>query len=291
MNKMVIAVSSRTLFDMNESHEIFTNKGLEEYAQHQISNEEQVLTPGPGFSLVKKLLNIQCKELPIEVILISKNSPDTGLRVFNSIEHYGLNITRAVFTSGAQTHKYANNFDAQLFLSSSHEEVEAALDSGMAAATIMESGNSSGDTQLRLAFDGDAVIFSDESERVYQEQGLEAFVENEKVNFDKPMNSGPFKDFLLGIQKIQSCFPMDNNPIRTCLITARMAPAHKRVIHTMRDMGLRIDEILFLGGLGKGVFLKSFEADIFFDDHKKNCEDASQYVSTAHVPNGVNGRS
>ena len=238
--------------------------------------------------MVKKLLALNSEKTPIDVILLSRNSADTGLRIFNSIEHYDLNISRAAFTRGESTHPFVGAFEADLFLSSNYHDVQKALESGFAAASIVESKSDNvHPSQLRIAFDGDAVIFSDESERIFQEQGLEAFEENEKQSANIELKAGPFKSFLASLQKIQSTFPEENNPIRTALVTARSAPSHKRVIHTMRQWGIRIDEAFFLGGLEKGVFLREFGADIFFDDQHQHCRSASQYVSTGHVPTGL----
>jgi 5'-nucleotidase len=247
-----------------------------------------VLNPGVGFSLVNKLLALNSNKTPIDVILLSRNSADTGLRVFNSIEHYGLNITRAAFTRGESTHPFVGAFEADLFLSSNYQDVQKALESGYAAASIVGTGTvNNSETQLRIAFDGDAVIFSDEAERIFQKKGLEAFAESEKLSAEVELKAGPFKCFLVSLQKIQSAFPEKNNPIRTALVTARSAPSHKRVIHTMRQWGIRIDESFFLGGLDKGVFLREFGADIFFDDQHQHCKSASQYVPTGHVPSGI----
>ena len=287
-NKLVIAISSRALFNLDLSHQIFKDEGIEAYAKHQQENENVILDPGVGFTLVKKLLQLNSKKTPIDVILLSRNSADTGLRIFNSIEHYSLNITRAAFTRGESTHPFVGAFEADLFLSSNYNDVQKALQSGYAAASIVESkSNNSHPSQLRIAFDGDAVIFSDESERIFQEQGLEAFHENEKRSENIELKAGPFKSFLVSLQKIQSTFPEENNPIRTALVTARSAPSHKRVIHTMREWGIRIDESFFLGGLEKGIFLREFAADIFFDDQQQHCNSASQYVPTGHVPSGI----
>jgi len=287
-NKLVIAISSRALFNLDLSHQIFKDEGIEAYAKHQQENENVILEPGVGFTLVKKLLQLNSNKTPIDVILLSRNSADTGLRIFNSIEHYGLNISRAAFTRGESTHPFVGAFEADLFLSSNYNDVQKALQSGYAAASIVESkSNNSHASQLRIAFDGDAVIFSDDSERIFQEQGLEAFHENEKRSENIELKAGPFKSFLVSLQKIQSTFPEENNPIRTALVTARSAPSHKRVIHTMREWGIRIDESFFLGGLEKGIFLREFAADIFFDDQQQHCNSASQYVPTGHVPSGI----
>jgi 5'-nucleotidase len=290
-DKLVVAISSRALFDLGESHALFENEGLEAYREFQMAREDDLLAPGIAFPLVRKLLrlNIGVPEPRVEVILLSRNSADTGLRIFNSIEHYGLQIARAVFTGGASTSPYVNSFGAQLFLSANPESVAAALAAGIAAATILPSkAPATASDQLRIAFDGDAVIFGDESERVSQEHGIEAFHRNEVENVDKPLSGGPFKGFLAALHRLQAAFPAgDDSPIRTALVTARSAPAHKRVILTLRGWGVRLDEALFLGGRDKGPFLQTFGADIFFDDSHANVESARQHVATGHVPHGV----
>jgi len=287
-HKLVIAISSRALFNLDHSHKIFKEEGIEAYAKHQQENENAILEPGVGFTLVRKLLKLNSKKTPIDVILLSRNSADTGLRIFNSIEHYCLNISRAAFTRGESTHPFVGAFKADLFLSSNYHDVQKALQSGFAAASIVESKSDNVHPyQLRIAFDGDAVIFSDESEKIFQEQGLKAFQENEILSEHIELKAGPFKSFLVSLQKIQSTFPEENNPIRTALVTARSAPSHKRVIHTMREWGIRIDESFFLGGLDKGIFLREFAADIFFDDQQQHCNSASKYVPTGHVPSGI----
>ena len=239
-----------------------------------------------------KLLRINEKlggEPRVEIILLSRNSADTGLRVFNSIAHYGLNITRAAFSGGMSPYRYVSAFACHLFLSTHAQDVRNALDSGMAAATLISSqGNSGNDSdELRFAFDGDAVLFSDASERIFKESGLDAFTENEKASAHLPMDPGPFKNFLQTLHSLQAEFPADECPIRTALVTARAAPAHERVVRTLREWDIRIDESLFLGGLSKGEFLKSFGADVFFDDQQVHCDSASEHVATGHVPHGV----
>jgi len=247
-----------------------------------------------AFSLVKKLLALNelgSADPRVEVILLSRNSADTGLRIFNSIQHHGLDISRAAFTRGASTHPYISAFGAQLFLSADPNDVRKALDAGFAAATILPSAAvpvaEANPTQLRIAFDGDAVLFSDESERIYKRDGLDAFESNEMLAAKQPLPGGPFKNFLALLHQIQLDSPGDTSPIRTALITARGAPAHERVIRTLRAWNIRIDEALFLGGKDKGEFLKAFGADIFFDDQHKHCESARQHVATGHVPHGV----
>ena len=291
--KLVIAISSTALFDMRESHDIYEAEGVAAYAAYQREHEDDILAPGEAFPLVTKLLRINEKlggEPRVEVILLSRNSADTGLRVFNSIAHHGLNITRAAFSGGKSPYRYVSAFACHLFLSTHAEDVRSALDSGMAAATLLpsQSGSScASDAELRFAFDGDAVLFSDASERIFKERGLDAFTENEKASARMPMDPGPFKNFLQTLHSLQAEFPADECPIRTALVTARAAPAHERVVRTLREWDIRIDESLFLGGLSKGDFLKSFGADVFFDDQQVHCTSASEHVATGHVPHGV----
>ena len=290
-DKLVVAISSRALFDLAESHELFEREGLEAYRAYQIAHENDPLAPGVAFPLTRKLLamNPSPPQPPrVEVILLSRNSGDTGLRIFNSIQHHGLAITRAAFTSGEPTSDYIAPFGADLFLSSNAENVARALRDGVAAATILPSQTQgTHPRQLRIAFDGDAVIFGDESERVSQEQGLDAFHLNEAERWNEPLSGGPFRGFLAALHRLQAAFPAEDSPIRTALVTARSAPAHKRVILTLRRWGVRIDEALFLGGRDKGPFLEAFGADIFFDDSATNVESARRHVATGHVPHGV----
>lgn len=291
--KLVVAIASRALFDLDASHRIFEEKGKEAYCRFQVEHEDEPLEPGVAYPLVRKLLSINDRlpEPMVEVILLSRNSADTGLRIFNSIEHHRLDISRAAFTSGQSPFGYIRAFGAHLFLSSHAEDVIRALDTGHAAATIFPSAvGANASDQLRIAFDGDAVLFSDESERIYQAQGLEAFTENEKAEARTPMTGGPFKEFLAALQVIQTRFEADASPIRTALVTARGAPAHERVVRTLRTWNIRIDEAFFLGGMDKGPFLKAFGADIFFDDQQGHCESASRHVATGHVPHGVTNR-
>ncbi|MFC1689565.1 5'-nucleotidase [Pseudomonadota bacterium] len=288
---LVIGISSRALFDLGQSHAIYEAEGLQAYADYQMKHEDRFLKPGVAFPLVKKLLALNEDEVDhpgVEVILLSRNSADTGLRIFNTIEHYGLNIERAAFTGGESPYKYMEAYGADLLLSTNAGDVRKALERGYAAATILPGRSSDkGSSQLRIAFDGDAVIFGDEAERIFQESGLEAFSDSERKAAAKPLSGGPFKPVLEGLHKIQSAYPIEGNPIRTALVTARSAPAHKRVVLTLREWGIRIDEALFLGGKSKGEFLKTFGADIFFDDQQVHIESAKDHVTSAHVPAGV----
>jgi len=289
--RLVVAISARALFDLSESHELYEQQGLDAYHAHQVTRENEPLAPGIAFPLVQKLLrlNLPAPAQPrVEVVLLSRNSADTGLRIFNSIEHYRLAIVRAAFTSGAPTTPYVASFGAQLFLSANPESVARALHAGVAAATILPSkAAATASDQLRIAFDGDAVLFGDESERISEEGGIDAFHRNESERASEPLSGGPFRNFLDALHKLQAAFPSESAPIRTALVTARSAPAHKRVILTLRSWGVRLDEALFLGGRDKGPFLEAFGADIFFDDSHANVESARGYVTSGHVPHGV----
>ncbi len=289
-NTLVIAISSRALFDLEESHQIYTQKGVEAYCQYQIEHENELLEPGVAFALVKKflVLNDEDNQQQVEIVLISRNSADTGLRVFNSIQHYALNITRAAFTGGESPYRYIQPFSADLFLSADPNDVRQALEFGMAAATILPSRvdqNTQG--QLKIAFDGDAVVFSDEAEQVFQTQGLEAFTDKESSAAKDPLPGGPFKKILAALHRIQQAYSPNQSPIRTALFTARSAPAHERVIRTLRAWDIRIDEAVFLGGMDKGEFLRTFGADIYFDDQQDHCDSTRKHVATGHVPHGV----
>lgn len=291
-NQLVVGISSRALFDLTESDAVFEQEGIDAYSQYQIDHENEILAPGPAYHIVEKLLKLNHSQRLVEVILLSRNSADTGLRIFNSIQHYGLDITRAAFTSGKSPYQYVSAFGSHLFLSTHGEDVRDALTAGCAAAMVLPSKRCDHHPErLRIAFDGDAVIFADESERIFQAEGLDAFNANEIKRAQEPMIGGPFKGFLHALHRIQQVYPADACPIRTALITARQAPAHERVIRTLRSWHIRIDEALFLGGLDKGEFLKAFQADLFFDDQIKHCESAKQHVMTGHVPNGITNLS
>ncbi len=289
VDPLVIAISSRALFDLAESHKVFEEEGLDAYRNYQIAHEDEPLQPGDAFSLVKKLLRLNdlLEGAPVEVILLSRNSADTGLRIFNSIQHYGLDISRAAFSGGDSPYRYISAFNSHLFLSTDGADVRHALELGVAAATILPSNASPAEGKLKIAFDGDAVLFSDDSEKIYKNDGLEAFTKNELEAANEPMSGGPFKPFLAALQQIQMAFPSGESPLRTCLVTARAAPAHERVVRTLRAWNIRIDESLFLGGLDKGEFLRAFDADVFFDDQEGHCESARSHVATGHVPHGI----
>jgi 5'-nucleotidase len=291
--RLMVALSSRALFDLEDSHKVCSEQGLEAYQQYQIEHENDVLGPGVAFPLVRKLLALNLMEpdeVSVEVVLISRNSPDTGLRVFNSIQHHGLDIERAAFTDGDRPFRYLKPFGVHLFLSANPDDVREAINQGFAAATIFPGDtkpNSDTSAPLSIAFDGDAVIFSDVAEKVAMEEGVQAFNESEKSAAKAPLPDGPFKGFLSVLHLLQVHYPSKSSPIRTALVTARGSPAHERAIRTLRAWNIRIDEALFLGGMEKGVFLDAFGADIFFDDQEGHCQSARKYVTTGHVPYGV----
>ena len=297
IKKMVVAISSRALFDLHESHRVFVEQGVDAYCDYQIEHENEVLKPGAAFPLVQKLLNLNqlgTKRERVEVILLSRNSADTGLRVFNSIQEHDLPISRAAFTSGNSPFRYVEPFGADVFLSSDPTDVANTLEKGFAAATMLPSKSAissrvenANQDKLCIAFDGDAVVFSDEAEQVFKREGLLEFSKHEVKAAKKPLPGGPFRNVLAALHSIQAEFSADESPIRTAIITARAAPAHERVIRTLRAWNIRIDEAVFLGGLDKGEFLKTFGADIFFDDQHGHCESARQHVPTGHVPHGV----
>ena len=289
-DKLVIGVSSRALFDLEAENKIFDDEGLNAYSDYQVKNETEILKPGTAFPLVKALQKLNTNEKHLtEIIIMSKNSADTSLRIFNSIEHYGLNISRAALVGGASISPYLPAFKTDLFLSANESDVQDAINANIASGIICDHSDlpinpNDEISQIRIAFDGDAVIFSDESEKIYKEKGLLAFAEHEHKNAQKPLPEGPFAKLLKTISLIQKKFPEDKMPIRTALVTARNAPAHERVIRTLRAWEVRIDEAFFLGGIEKSEVLKAFKANIFFDDQSIHTEPASKLVPAARVP-------
>ena len=274
-DKLVVAISSRALFDLE----------IEAYTRYQSEHENTVLPKGTAFPLVEALLSLNEKfEEPIvEVIILSSNSPETGLRVFNSISEYGLDIVRAAFTGGEAKHPYLEAFNIDLFLSRNEKEVQDAIDQGVAAALVYDAPRDYHPNQkeIRIAFDADAVVFSDESELIYKQEGLEAFYENENANAENAMNEGPFAKLLKTLSKIKE---KDDSLLKIAIVTARNSPAHKRVILTLRKWGCKIDEMFFLGGVAKDKVLKAFNAHIFFDDQDYHVGPASQLIPSGRVP-------
>lgn len=289
-DKLVVGISSRALFDLEKENKIFEEDGLKAYSEYQIEHENDPLLPGTAFPLIKALQQLNTDEKYLtEIIVMSKNSADTSLRVFNSIEHYGLNISRAALVSGAPISPYLSAFKTDLFLSANESDVQEAINANIASGIICSHENLPIDAeqeigQIRIAFDGDAVIFSDEAERIYQEQGLQAFAEHEHKNAQNPLPEGPFAKLLKTLSYIQNEYPENESPIRTALVTARNAPAHERVVRTLRAWDVRIDEAFFLGGIQKSEILKAFGANIFFDDQTVHTEPASKLVPSARVP-------
>lgn len=289
---LMIGISSRALFDLEQENKIYEEQGLEKYCQYQLQHENDVLRPGAGFPLVKALLKLndyiptdaKAEARNVEVVIISRNSADVSLRIFNSIQHHNLDITRAAFTSGHPVTKYLNTFDIDLFLSASEEDVQAATEANTAAGLIYTALQTSYEqeiSQIRIAFDGDAVLFSEESELIFQKQGLEAFLAHERLNAQKPLPEGPFAKVLKMLSVLQ--FSLDKPLIRTALITARNSPAHERVIRTLRSWQVRVDETFFLGGIAKDRVLQAFAPHIYFEDQLIHCESAAKIVPTARV--------
>lgn len=287
---LIIGISSRALFALDEENAIYEQQGLQAYSAYQLEHEADILQPGSGFALVKALLHLNevSEKRRVEVLIMSRNSADTSLRIFQSIEHYGLDITRAVLSGGAPIATYLKAFGVDLFLSANDDDVRDALREGVAAARIYTNAIADYDPlqpikQIRIAFDGDAVLFSDEAEKIYQQEGLEAFAQHEKQCAKRQLPEGPFAPFLKTLAQLQK-ETKDPQLIRTALVTARNAPAHERVIRTLRAWDVRIDEAFFLGGIMKKDVLKAFRAHIFFDDQKVHADPASSVVPSAQVP-------
>jgi 5'-nucleotidase len=292
---LVVGISSSALFDTRREHEIYVQRGVREFVKFQIDNEENPFPKGTAYPLIEAMLRLNQlspKQL-VEVVLLSQNNPVAGLRMMNSIDHYSLPVTRAAFLGGTSVAEYLDPYHVTLFLSRHEQDVRQALTSGVAAGLIYDPPEKLdlSSTQLRIAFDGDAVIFSDESERIYQEQGIKAFFEHEKVKAHSPLLVGPFGAFLKWVARVQNDPAVRNKdgsvPIRTALVTARNAPAHKRVILTLRAWGVEIDEMFFLGGIAKDQILKRFRPHIFFDDQDAHVRAASVLVPSARVVSGI----
>jgi 5'-nucleotidase len=300
--KLVVAISSRALFNFEEENQVFEQgQGPSKdraYMQLQLARLDQPARPGVAFSLVQKLLAFNsAPSAPdrndgvqrVEVVILSRNDPVSGMRVFRSAQHYGLAIHRGSFTRGQPPWRYLKPLHANLFLSAHLSDVRAALDAGVPAAQVYPHSvlaSSANPNEVRVAFDGDAVLFSDEAERVYQNKGLDAFHQHEKDKATQPMPAGPFKPLLEALHRLQR----EGTPamrVRTALVTARSAPAHERAIRTLMDWNIEVDEALFLGGLAKGEFLREFEPDFFFDDQTGHIESAARHVPSGHVASGI----
>lgn len=289
-NQLVVAISSRALFDLEEENKVFEQSNDRAYMQLQLDRLEQPAKPGVAFSLVKKLLAFNDDDQQrVEVVILSRNDPVSGLRVFKSVERHSLKVARGVFTRGREPYRYLTPLQANLFLSAKPEDVREALKLGFPAATVATHSARAQDhypNEVRIAFDGDAVLFSDEAERVYQADGLPAFQQHEKDRAALPLSAGPFKPLLAALQRLQQ----EGTPrmrVRTALVTARSAPAHERAIRTLMSWNIEVDEAMFLGGLSKGEFLREFEPDFFFDDQTGHIASAAVHVPAGHVASGV----
>lgn len=288
----MVAISSRALFDFEEENRLFEAQSDQDYMRLQFQRLDQPAQPGVAFSLVKKLLAFNEKGAPpqVEVVILSRNDPVSGMRVFRSAQHYGLPIQRGVFTRGRAPWQYLRPLAAHLFLSANEADVRAALMTAQipAARVYPESARASKayPHEVRIAFDGDAVLFSDEAEQIYQREGLTAFQHHEKERATNPLPAGPFKPLLEALHRLQQA---QNSPmrLRTALVTARSAPAHERAIRTLMDWNIEVDEAMFLGGLPKTPFLQEFEPDFFFDDQTGHVEHAAPYVPSGHVAAGI----
>ena len=288
--KLVVAISSRALFDFEEENKIFEQGDDRAYMALQLDRLEAPAKPGVAFSLVQKLLAFNDADTQrVEVVILSRNDPVSGMRVFRSAQHYGLPIQRGSFTRGQSPWRYLRPLNANLFLSAHLSDVRAALDAGVPAAQVYPHSAHASDAhphEVRIAFDGDAVLFSDEAERVFQAQGLSAFQQHEKDKATQPLSAGPFKPLLSALHRLQQA-GTPSMRIRTALVTARSAPAHERAIRTLMNWNIEVDEAMFLGGLEKGEFLREFEPDFFFDDQTGHIESAARHVPAGHVASGV----
>jgi 5'-nucleotidase len=288
--KLVVAISSRALFDFEEENRIFERDGEAAYIALQFARLEVPARHGVAFPLVKKLLAFNAPgQQRVEVVVLSKNDPVSGLRVFKSAEQAGLLIERGVFTRGRSPYEYLGPLKANLFLSANEADVRGALDAAVPAARVYPDSAQAASrhaNEVRIAFDGDAVLFSDEAERVFQKDGLDAFTRHEMTHAQTPLPPGPFKPLLEALHRLQAekNLPMK---IRTALVTARSAPAHSRAVNTLMNWNIAVDEAMFLGGLEKGEFLRAFEPDFYFDDQRGHIDSARAHVAAGHVPFGV----
>jgi 5'-nucleotidase len=291
---LVVAISSRALFDFEEENALFDPRDDGPYIELQLTRLEQLAKPGIAFRLVKKLLGFNADGVQrVEVVILSRNDPVSGLRVMKSVQGNKLAIERAVFTRGREPWGYLRPLNANLFLSANPEDVREALhaDFPVPAAVVYTRAatEDSHPDEVRIAFDGDAVLFADEAERVFRAGGLDAFQSHEADHATRPLPPGPFKPLLEALHRLQQADDRDKVPmrLRTALVTARSAPAHERAIRTLMDWRIHVDEAMFLGGLDKGPFLREFEPDFYFDDQTRYVESAAAHVPSGHVPHGI----
>lgn len=290
-DKFVIAITSMALFDFREADNVFIDKGENEFRQYQKANIDTPANPGTAFKLIQKLLKLNNNGTQhIEVFVLSKNDPFSGLRVFKSADHHKLSITRGIFTRGRSPGRYLRAIKPILFLSESYADVRMALDENVPAAIVGLHAPEITDKhpdELRIALDGDGVLFSDESEKIFQKYGLEVYQKMEAMLAKSPMNSGPLFAFVNALRKVQDATSLK---LRLALVTARNSPAHERALRTLDALGISVDEAFFLGGLEKTPFLKEFEPDIFFDDQMSHIKPAEGVAAVAHVPCGIGNR-
>lgn len=301
--KLVIAVASSALFDLSESHDMFVKNGPKAYKEFQEANLNKVLNKGVAFPFIRRFLNINKrfpKQMPVEVVLLSRNSAITGKRVFRSIAHYELDISRAAFMEGNSPYEYIPAFNASLFLSANEDDVKRAINSGYPAGTVMPSKvmDDESDEELRIAFDFDGVITDDESETIFKEGGLPEFHNYEVANTHIPHKPGPLADLfkkLAFMQKLEDREQENDRDykriIRTSIVTARNAPAHERVITTLEDWGVSANEVFFLGGLKKERILSTLKPHMFFDDQRSHLESEAGDIPMVHIPFGIANQS
>jgi len=294
---LTVAVSSRSLFNMEGANAIFESQGQKAFDEHMLQTEHLPLPPGPAFALVRKLLQFNTTRMPekpdrVEVVLLSRNSACAGVRVMNSVAHYGLTVEQAVFTKGDDRFNYAAALGADLFLCAHASDAKKALDNGIAAATLMPGtyAQDMADTTLRIAFDGDSVLFSDEADELFREHGLERFRLDEQRDAKKPLGDGPFKRFFVKLRELQASLPANDNRIRTALVTARGGASSGRPINTLLSWGMDVGVAIFADGRPKGPLVRAFRADMLFDDTGRNCESASAHdIPAGLVPFGAGG--
>lgn len=296
--KLVIAIASSALFDLGEADRVFKEQGEDAYRAYQRDHENDVLQPGVAFAFVQRLLsfNRSPADAPVEVVLLSRNDPDTGLRVFNSIESHGLDITRAAFLTGRAPYRYIPAYNASIFLSANEEDVRGAIMASYPAGLVLEGvlHQDPSDVELRVAFDFDGVIADDSAELVFHQDGIEAFHTSETAQADTPHQEGPLKELLSKIADLQklekkrASQSSEYEPrLRVAIITARNAPSHKRVVTSLRRWGITVDETFFLGGMDKSRILEEFRPHIFFDDQRLHLDSATTVAPCVHVPFGV----
>jgi len=291
--RFVIAVSSRALFDLSRENHVFETAGQQEYDKMQREQIDSPATPGSGFRLVRSMLGLNDYLPPdrgIETVLLSRNSVQAGKRIVRSLRHHKLAVSRSAFTTGESVVPYLGCYSVDLFLSANPEDVAAAAGSGVPAALVM--GNPykhprEPKREIRIAFDGDSVLFGSESEAIYQSDGMDAFHKNEYRLKDTPMTKGPMARLLFSLRYLQRILPSGAPAIRVAIVTARNGPADERVMTTLDSWGVEVDQMFFLGGMDKWPVLREFNPDIFFDDQLNHCSLASGYIPSAQVPSNL----